>query len=86
MADLFHPVAPRHFALLDVTREIAEDARELVWDAGIEPKDAIHVASALSVDAPVMFTSDRGLVGKDVGGDPPLRIERPRWTPPAALA
>lgn len=78
--DLFQPVPPREFVLVEVTRSIAERARELVWDLSIEPKDAIHVASALLVRAPALFTSDEGLLGKQVGGDPPLRLERPHWT------
>ncbi len=78
--DLFRPVPPRRFLLVEVTRRVAEQARELVWDLGIEPKDAIHVASALLVGAPTMFTSDDGLLDKHAGGDPPLRMDRPHWT------
>lgn len=63
---------------MNVTRAVAERSRELVWELGIEPKDAIHVASALLARAPLMFTSDRRLQGRETGGDPPLRIEPPR--------
>ena len=79
IADLFNPVPPRKFRLVEVSRAVAERSRELVWDLGIEPKDAIHVASALLVRAPVMFTSDRRLQGQEAGGDPSLRIEQPHW-------
>lgn len=79
VADLFSPAPPRRFVLVEVSRAVAERSRELVWDLGVEPKDAIHVASALLVRAPVMFTSDRRLQGKEAGGEPPLRIEQPRW-------
>ena len=79
VADLFSPVPPRRFILVEVSRMVAERSRELVWDLGVEPKDAIHVASALLVRAPVMFTSDRRLQNKKAGGDPPLRIEHPHW-------
>lgn len=79
--DLFRPSGRRRLLVVNVTRSLAKESRELVWDHGIEPKDAIHVRSALTVGAPVMFTSDRALLRKDrrVGGDPPLRIEEPRW-------
>lgn len=79
VADLFNPVYPRLLVLVNVSREVAERSRELVWDLGIEPKDAVHVASALLARTPVMFTSDRRLQGKNAGGDPPLRIEQPHW-------
>ena len=79
VADLFNPVYPRVFVLVDVSREVAERSRELVWNLGIEPKDAVHVASALLAGTPVMFTSDQRLQGKNADGDPPLRIEQPYW-------
>ncbi len=31
----------------DVDRALAEEARKFVWDQGIRPKDAIHVATAI---------------------------------------
>ena len=80
VVDLFSPVHPRRFVLVDVSRAVAERSRELVWDLGIDPKDAIHVASALLARAPVMFTSDRQLQGRKAGGAPPLRIEPPHWS------
>ena len=85
VTDLFRPVAPRQFVLVEVTRAVAERARELVWDLGIEPKDAIHVASALGAGAPAMFTSDARLVERGAGGHPALRIERPHWTTQTSL-
>jgi predicted nucleic acid-binding protein len=67
------------FVVADVDRFIAEHARELVWGAGIKPKDAIHVATALSLDVPYLDTFDDGLIGKSgsVGGKPPLVICKP---------
>ncbi len=41
-----------------VTRRLAEHARELVWDAGIDPKDAIHVATAIAADLTELHTFD----------------------------
>jgi hypothetical protein len=57
-------------------------ARDLVWDHSVDPKDAVHVASALSVAAPIMETYDVPLIGKSGKiGVPPLIIREP---PPAA--
>jgi predicted nucleic acid-binding protein len=47
-----------YIAVQNVTREIAELSRELVWDKGIKPKDAIHVASAISANVTVFETYD----------------------------
>lgn len=33
--------------LYELDRTLAERAREVVWDHGIRPKDAVHVATAL---------------------------------------
>lgn len=69
----------RFFLVADVTRFIAEQARELVWAHGVKPKDAIHVATALDAGVPYLDTFDGGLVTKSgqVGGDPVLAIVRP---------
>ncbi len=48
----------------NVTRKIAEDAQDLVWDKDIAPKDAIHVATALSLSIPVIETFDKKLIAK----------------------
>jgi predicted nucleic acid-binding protein len=67
------------FLTVDVDRFIAERARELVWGLGIKPKDAIHVATALSVSVSYFDTFDSGLLAKSgkVGGEPPLTICKP---------
>ena len=60
-------------------REIAELARDLHWDQGIAPKDAVHVASAFSARLELLNTFDRGLLGKtglEVDGRS-LAIEQP---------
>jgi len=67
-------------AVVNVTRFIAERARELVWINGIDPKDAIHVATALDVKLLLFNTFDEGLLAKSkTVGDPPLRIEKPSF-------
>lgn len=67
----------------DVDRTVAEKAQDVIWDYGVAPKDALHVATALSVGRKIQLeqldTFDNGLIqlsGK-VGGDPPLKIGRP---------
>ena len=79
--DLFRQYGSRHFRLIELDRTIGEAARELFWEKGIQPKDAVHIASALRARIPVLFTSDGQLVSlsEQVGGQPLLRIERPHW-------
>jgi len=55
-------------------------ARELVWNNGINPKDAVHVATALRANAQVLDTFDKALIGRsplEVAGFKPLVIGRP---------
>jgi predicted nucleic acid-binding protein len=61
-----------------VDRRIAEEARQLVWNYGTEPKDAIHLATALRYHITVFDTLDGPLIklnGKL--GNPPMRIGKP---------
>ena len=68
---------------MPVTRRVGESARDLVWDLGIRPKDAIHVASALAAKVRVLNTFDTGLISKSGSiGTPPLIIERPTVAQP----
>lgn len=68
-----------YIAVQNVTREVAEMSRDLVWDRGIAPKDAIHVASAMSAGVNVFETYDRSLIRKGnratelMFREPPLR-------------
>lgn len=68
-----------YFVVVDVDRFIAERAQDLVWDYGIKPKDAVHVATALDQRVPILDTYDEWLLGKSlaVGGTPPLVICKP---------
>ena len=64
---------------MSITRRIAEESRDLVWDHGIEPKDALHVATALKAKVDVFNTFDQPLIGKSLRvGDPKLLIEIPK--------
>jgi predicted nucleic acid-binding protein len=61
-----------------VTRSIAEAAQHVVWNNGIRPKDAIHVATALDAKSPTLETFDEGLLGKSgTVGTPALIIRKP---------
>lgn len=64
----------------EVDRFVAEEARELVWNQNVKPKDAIHLATALRQDVTFdQFDTFDGDLIKLSGtlGDPPLTIGRP---------
>ena len=64
---------------VSITRRIAEDSRDLVWDHGIDPKDALHVATAIKAKVDVFNTFDRPLIDKSLKvGSPKLLIEAPK--------
>ena len=44
-------------------RRTAEVAQDIVWDHGIKPKDAVHVATAILAGAPFLDTFDDDLIG-----------------------
>ncbi len=65
----------------NVSRSVAESAQDLVWDAGIKPKDAIHAATAIEAGASIIETFDEGFVAKSrTVGTPPLLIRFPIGT------
>lgn len=70
-----------HMRVRNVTRQIAEEAQDLVWNHSIRPKDAIHVATAIGASVVALETFDEGLIGKSGVGTPPLLIRKP--IPPA---
>lgn len=67
----------------ELDRAIAESAREVVWNDGVRPKDAIHVATALRVhrDVPLdqldTFDDDDLIPLSGKLGEPPLKIGYP---------
>ena len=63
----------------NVTRIVSESAQDLVWDNGIRPKDAIHVATALDAKVVALETFDEPLIKKS--GSVGLLIRKP--IPPA---
>ena len=66
-----------YIAVQNVTREVAKLSRDLVWDHGIKPKDAVHVASALSADVTVFETYDRPLINKGNRATTKIKFREP---------
>jgi predicted nucleic acid-binding protein len=54
-----------YISVRNVTRATSELATELVWDNGIHPKDAIHVATAVLYKVPKLHTYDEKLLGSN---------------------
>ena len=79
--DLFSPGGERKLLLVELSRPIAEAARDLCWNYRIRPKDAVHVASALAAKCEVLHTYDTNLKkrSQQVGGSPTLDITAPEW-------
>jgi predicted nucleic acid-binding protein len=68
-----------YIRVVNVTRKIAEEAQELVWDHSIKPKDAIHVATAKAYGTPILETFDEKLIKKSESvGTPPIIIREPQ--------
>jgi|SRR5882672_7991316 len=70
----------RWIVIREVDRFVAEDARELVWEKNVKPKDALHLATALRQDVVIdqFDTFDGGLIKlSGTLGQPPLVIGYP---------
>lgn len=67
----------------DVDRFIAEDARDLIWKHGLQPYDAIHLATAKRLGLQSLDTYDRTDLGKLDGkiGVPLMKIGEPPLIP-----
>jgi predicted nucleic acid-binding protein len=72
-----------YIVVRNITRRVAEMARGYVWDHGVEPKDALHVATAIDASLELLNTFERPLRKKSgLLGNPRLVIEIPRWNEP----
>lgn len=70
-----------YIVVRELDRFLAEEAQSMVWDHGVDPKDAVHVATAVRVGVEQLDTFDEKLIGKTgVIGSPPLIIGRPLVT------
>lgn len=68
-----------YIRVYNVSRKIAEAAQIHVWDDGIKPKDAIHVATAVHLKVDALETFDENLIGKSgTVGNPLLPIREPQ--------
>lgn len=67
--------------IVPLDADLAVAARELFWDFGIAPKDAVHVATALAAGCDVLMTTDDALLKFSglVGGSPLLQVTPPAW-------
>lgn len=67
----------------NITRRVAEEARAYVWEFGVKPKDALHVATAIDAGVPLLNTFDQSLKSKSGKlGSPGLVIAIPAWSEP----
>ena len=72
-----------YIVVRNITRRISEAARTYVWDYGVDPKDALHVATAVDAGLPLLNTFDKPLIKKSGKiGNPTLLIEQPSWVEP----
>lgn len=74
--------ANEYIVIYDLDRTIAETAQDLVWEQGVRPKDAVHLATAMTTGQRVAIeqvdTFDIQLISLSGQlGDPPLKIGRP---------
>lgn len=70
-----------YIILINVDRNIAEEARKLLWEhEGLKPADALHVASASFAKVPFLDTFDEGLEKlSDKIGNPLIHIGKPNY-------
>lgn len=78
-ADVIRKFFRRSFIRVrNVTRKTSELAQDVVWDYGVRPKDAIHVATALECHLSVIETFDEPFIGKSGQiGSPGIKIRKP---------
>lgn len=72
-----------YISIRNVDRLIAELARSLIWQyPSLNPKDSIHVATAMKYKILVLDTFDEDLIKLDGQlGSPPLKIGHPPFMP-----
>jgi predicted nucleic acid-binding protein len=72
-----------YIIIRNLTRRVAERARAMVWDHGVAPKDAVHVATALDASLVLLNTFDQDLCRHNGRiGSPSLTIELPQLAEP----
>jgi predicted nucleic acid-binding protein len=68
-----------YIEVVPVDRGIAELAAELGEKFSLKPADAVQLATALRVNAPVFLAWDRHFHRKEAMKDSPIPIEEPHW-------
>ncbi len=67
-----------YIVVRQLDRRTAELARRMVWEHGFQPKDAVHVATAVRAKVHFLDTFDDDLIKKSgTIGNPPLTIGHP---------
>ena len=67
-----------YIRIANVDRPTAEYAREIIWNHNVQPKDSIHLATALRHRVDVVDSFDSDFLSLDGQlGTPPLRITQP---------
>ena len=81
LIDLFRPTGDRELTLVELTRPIAEAARDLCWSRGVARRTRCTWPRR-SQQAARSCTHDERLQNKSrqVGGDPILEVAQPVWT------
>lgn len=72
--------------IVQIDRPTALRSQELVWEHHVSPNDALHLASALSLDDMKHFDTFDGPLQKldgEIGASPALRIGEPNVEPTA---
>jgi len=79
-AKIDHFFRASYISVRNVTRETSDLARNAVWDNGVRPMDAIHVATACLHKIPAMNTFDGKLIARSglVLAGHSLTIEKPK--------
>lgn len=67
-----------YIVVKQLDRWTAEQARDHIWKDGLQPKDAIHLATALRFKCPRLDTTDTDLLALN-GRFPGLEICEPSW-------
>ena len=84
-ADILNRFFRRSFIrVVNLDRKIAQRAQRVVWENGIKPKDAIHVATALQYQCPILETFDLPLIEKGLDLDG-IDIREPQQSPQGSL-
>lgn len=76
--------AREYVATRGLDRFTAAHAREMIWRHGVDPKDSIHLATAIRAGVRIFETHDGVLLGLNgklpVPGGPPMTIRLPKFS------